>query len=65
MPFWASYIVSELVTLLFAAGKEGLRMIIKVVNEVTREDKSNVKCLAKISSWETCLLYRHSLLMSQ
>ncbi len=40
-------------------------MIIKVVNEVTREDKSNVKCPAKISSWKTCLLYRHSLLMSQ
>ena len=63
--FWMNYILSEIVNLLLTAGKEGLRMVIRVAAQEAREAKSFVKRLAKISSWETCLLYRLSLLTSQ
>ncbi len=63
--FWMNYIVSEIVNLLLIAGKEGLRMVIRVAIHKARKAKSFAKRFAKISSWGTCLLYRPSLLMSQ
>jgi hypothetical protein len=63
--FWMNYIVSEIVNLLYLAGKEGLHMVIKVVIQKAKEVKSFVKRFAGIISWETCLLYRLSLLTIQ
>ena len=64
-PCVVNYILSEIITLLFTAGKEGLRMILKVVMRKAREVKLFVKRFAKNRSWGTYLLYRRSLLMSQ
>jgi len=62
---WMNFVFAEIISLLSIAGKEGLHMVVRAIAKKAREDKSFVKCFAKVSPWETCFLYRLSLLMSQ
>lgn len=60
--FWTQFACSEGINFLSSILKEGLRMVIKV----QREAKSFVKHLSMAikQSWEVCLPFRQSLLMS-
>lgn len=60
--FWTQFACSEVINFLSSFSKEGLRMVIKV----QREAKSFAKHLSMAikKSWEVCLPYRQSLLMS-
>ncbi len=60
--FWTQFACSEVINFLSSILKEGLRMVIKV----QREAKSSVKHFSTAikQSWEVCLPFRQSLLMS-
>jgi hypothetical protein len=61
--FLAGFVISEIIALISNVKKEGLLMVSKALETLSR---SFVKCTKKhvIASWEAHLPYRRSLLMS-